>query len=67
MLVLGGKNLHPTTALNGDISKLGHNTYIGWKAMEVVTQGDLLGGYRIPGQFDGVGVSAKLPSVYDVL
>lgn len=44
-------------ALNGDPSKTSLNTYAGWKSFEVVTQGDKLGGYTVPGQMDGIGVS----------
>ncbi len=44
-------------SLNGDPSKTSLNTYAGWKSFEVVTQGDKLGGYTVPGQMDGIGVS----------
>jgi len=43
-------------ALNGDPSKLGLDTYLGWKAFEVITQGDTNGnGYTLPGELDGIG------------
>jgi len=43
-------------ALNGDPSKLGLDTYLGWQAFEVITQGDTnLQGYTVPGELDGVG------------
>eukprot|EP00970_Alexandrium_tamarense_P006154 scaffold1033_cov205-Alexandrium_tamarense.AAC.13 len=42
-------------SLNGDPSKTSLNTYAGWKSFEVVTQGDKLGGYTVPGQMDGIG------------
>ena len=47
----------PAAALDGDVSKKGFDTYGGWSSFEVVTQGDKFGEYRIPGQFDGIGVS----------
>lgn len=43
-------------ALNGN-GRQQFNTYDGWKAFEVVTQGDSLGGFKVPGQMDGIGVS----------
>lgn len=45
------------TALN-DEGGWGVKTYNGWSAFEVVTQGDKWDGYRVPGQFDGIGVSS---------
>ena len=43
-------------ALNGDPSKLGLDTYLGWQAFEIITQGDTNGkGYTLPGELDGVG------------
>eukprot|EP00970_Alexandrium_tamarense_P016534 scaffold6744_cov103-Alexandrium_tamarense.AAC.1 len=47
--------LSSALALNGDPSKTTLNTYAGWKSFEVVTQGDALGGYTLPGQMDGIG------------
>ena len=43
-------------ALNGN-GRQSFSTYNGWKAFEVVTQGDSLNGYKVPGQMDGIGVS----------
>ena len=43
-------------ALNGN-GRQSFSTYNGWKAFEVVTQGDSLNGYKFPGQMDGIGVS----------
>ena len=43
-------------ALNGDESKLTLETYDGWKAFEIITQGDTNGeGYTVPGELDGIG------------
>ena len=44
-------------ALNGDSSKLSLDTYLGWKAFEIITQGDTDGsnGYTLPGELDGIG------------
>ena len=50
----------PAAALNGDASKKSLDTYGGWSSFEVVTQGDVFGEYRVPGQFDGIGVSSSL-------
>ena len=50
----------PATALNGNISLSAFETYSGWRSFEVVTQGDVFGEYRVPGQFDGIGVSSSL-------
>ena len=50
----------PATALNGDISLSAFETYSGWRSFEVITQGDLVGGYKVPGQFDGIGVSRAI-------
>jgi hypothetical protein len=47
----------PSVALNGDISLSAFETYSGWRSFEVITQGDLVGEYKVPGQFDGIGVS----------
>ena len=47
----------PATALNGNISLSAFETYSGWRSFEVITQGDLVGEYKVPGQFDGIGVS----------
>eukprot|EP00804_Cyclotella_cryptica_P000220 CCRYP_016193-RA/>CCRYP_016193-RA protein AED:0.08 eAED:0.08 QI:176/1/1/1/0.93/0.81/16/2046/995 len=41
-------------ALNGS-GRQSFTTYNGWKAFEVVTQGDSLNGYKLPGQMDGIG------------
>ncbi|KAL7521998.1 hypothetical protein ACHAWX_007140 [Stephanocyclus meneghinianus] len=41
-------------ALNGN-GRQSFSTYNGWKAFEVVTQGDSLNGYKVPGQMDGIG------------
>ena len=46
----------PVAALNGNILSA-FETYSGWRSFEVITQGDLVGGYKVPGQFDGIGVS----------
>jgi hypothetical protein len=43
-------------ALNGN-GQQSFETYDGWKAFELVTQGDTLGGFEMPGNMDGIGVS----------
>ena len=48
--------IHFISALNGN-GKQQFATYDGWKAFEVVTQGDRWGNYKAPGQMDGIGVS----------
>ncbi|KAL3764667.1 hypothetical protein ACHAW5_000298 [Stephanodiscus triporus] len=45
----------PTTALNGINRQTAFNSYPNWRSFEVVTQGDQIGGYTLPGQFDGIG------------
>jgi len=48
--------IRPSLTLNGDPAKLTFNTYRGWKAFEVITQGDTNGqGYILPGELDGIG------------
>lgn len=55
ILLLGGTR-KICWALNGDISKLTFDTHDGWKAFEVITQGDTNGeGYTVPGELDGIG------------
>jgi len=55
-LLLGGGTRKVVSALNGDTSKLTLDTYDGWKAFEVITQGDTNGeGYTLPGELDGIG------------
>jgi len=47
-------------ALNGDPDKLTFNTHFGWKAFEVITQGDKSGtGYVVAGEMDGIGAFLK--------
>lgn len=48
-------HIHCISALNGN-GKQQFATYDGWKAFEVVTQGDMWGNYKTPGQMDGIGV-----------
>lgn len=58
-------HLQLAAALNGN-GRQAFTTYDGWKAFEVVTQGDKLGGFELPGNLDGIGVSlfvAACPSV----
>ncbi len=47
----------PAAALNGNIALSAFETYSGWRSFKVITQGDLVGGYKVPGQFDGIDVS----------
>ncbi|KAL3823657.1 hypothetical protein ACHAXA_009762 [Cyclostephanos tholiformis] len=54
----------PTTALNGDVSLSAFKTYSGWRSFEVITQGDLVGGYKVPGQFDGIGGHVHHPNEF---
>jgi hypothetical protein len=44
------------TALNGS-GRQGFQTYDGWEAFEMVTQGDVMNGFELPGNMDGIGVS----------
>jgi hypothetical protein len=46
------------SALNGN-GRQGFQTYGGWKAFELVTQGDNLGGFKLPGNMDGIDVSFR--------
>jgi hypothetical protein len=48
--------LSMASALNGN-GKQAFQTYDGWKAFELVTQGDELDGFVMPGNMDGIGVS----------
>ena len=43
-------------ALNGS-GRQAFQTNDGWKAFEVVTQGDKVDGFEMPGNMDGIGVS----------
>ena len=45
------------SALNGN-GRQAFVTYDGWKAFELVTQGDKLDGFEMPGNMDGIGVSS---------
>eukprot|EP00956_Cyclotella_meneghiniana_P030895 scaffold79385_cov20-Cyclotella_meneghiniana.AAC.1 len=42
------------SALNGN-GRRAFVTYDGWKAFELVTQGDKLDGFEMPGNMDGIG------------
>lgn len=55
ILVLGSI-LPAYHALNGESSKLSLDTIAGWKAFEIITQGDKNeDGYTVPGEIDGIG------------
>ena len=45
------------SALNGN-GRQAFVTYDGWRAFELVTQGDKLDGFEMPGNMDGIGVSS---------
>ena len=47
------------SALNGN-GRHAFVTYDGWKAFELVTQGDKLDGFEMPGNMDGIGVSFEV-------
>jgi hypothetical protein len=44
------------SAINGN-GRQAFQTYDGWMTFEIVTQGDVLDGFEMPGNGDGIGVS----------
>ena len=53
-----------TSAINGN-GRQAFQTKDGWKAFEIITQGDTVDGFEMPGNMDGIGVRALVVFVLD--